>query len=382
MGLLSTRAAARFHLILATLIAVSLLSSGTAEARDKYAGAFLKVPAGARAVGMGGAFTAVADDATAAYWNPAGLAFMKYKEVYFQHASMFNAAVQYNYGSLALPMKKEGDLNPAIAISLIQLGVGDIPVTGDAESLRPGVDFEDGDGDPSTSLPTENNGVWDAGERLFLDSDQFALQSNNDWALLFSYARPFGTKFTAGANLKLLYRSLPDINSGSITAWGAGLDAGVTFQPSRNITLSAVAYDLTTTIMVWSTDTREYVSPSFTIGGQYTAQLAPLHMLTLALDLPFNWDGKTLDQRYGTSDPYSGMSGTIYGGAEYWYHNTLALRTGMMGRDLTAGAGIRYKRIGADYAAVFNRFFSTDDSNFAGDGDLGVSHRISGSYNF
>src|SRR5215831_17319864 len=29
---------------------------------------------GVRAAGMGGAFTAVADDATAAYWNPAGLA--------------------------------------------------------------------------------------------------------------------------------------------------------------------------------------------------------------------------------------------------------------------------------------------------------------------
>ncbi|HEY2432105.1 MAG TPA: hypothetical protein VGI12_05470 [Vicinamibacterales bacterium] len=31
-------------------------------------------PVGVRAAGMGGAFTAVADDATGAYWNPAGLA--------------------------------------------------------------------------------------------------------------------------------------------------------------------------------------------------------------------------------------------------------------------------------------------------------------------
>lgn len=382
MGLLSTRAAARFHLTLAILTAVAVFPPATAEARDKYAAEYLKVPVGARAVGMGGAFTAVADDATAAYWNPAGLSFLTYKEVYFQHASMFSAAVQYNYGSLALPLKKEGDLRPALAISLIQLGVGDIPVTGDAQSLRPGIDFEDGDGDPSTNLPTERNGVWDPGERLFLDESQFTLQSNNDWALLFSYARPFGSKFTAGANLKVLYRTLPDINSGSINAWGAGLDAGLTFQPSRKITLSAVAYDLTTTIMVWSTDTKEYVSPSFALGGAYTTQLAPMHMLTLALDLPFDWDGQTIDQRYGTSDPYSGLSGTINFGAEYWYHDTLALRTGMMGRDLTAGAGIRYKRIGADYAALFNRFFSTDDSDFAGDADLGVSHRISGSYNF
>ncbi len=38
-------------------------------------GGFLAIEEGARATGMGGAFTAVADDATAVFWNPAGLAF-------------------------------------------------------------------------------------------------------------------------------------------------------------------------------------------------------------------------------------------------------------------------------------------------------------------
>src|SRR5437763_281076 len=33
-----------------------------------------EAPVGARATGMGGAFTAVADDGSAAFWNPAGLA--------------------------------------------------------------------------------------------------------------------------------------------------------------------------------------------------------------------------------------------------------------------------------------------------------------------
>ncbi len=37
--------------------------------------------AGARAIGMGGAFTSIADDATAVYWNPAGLAQLKKPEL-------------------------------------------------------------------------------------------------------------------------------------------------------------------------------------------------------------------------------------------------------------------------------------------------------------
>src|SRR5262245_34568384 len=40
---------------------------------------------GVRAQGMGGAFTAVADDATATYWNPAGLA----------GGALFNGLLEY-----------------------------------------------------------------------------------------------------------------------------------------------------------------------------------------------------------------------------------------------------------------------------------------------
>ena len=47
---------------------------------------FLMISPGARAAGMGNTFVAVADDATASYWNPAGLAFQSGKEITFMHA--------------------------------------------------------------------------------------------------------------------------------------------------------------------------------------------------------------------------------------------------------------------------------------------------------
>lgn len=64
--------------------AIWVLPAGTARGGDFSAGAvgttgaaFLGVGEGARAAAMGGAFVAAADDASAAYWNPAGLIQLK-----------------------------------------------------------------------------------------------------------------------------------------------------------------------------------------------------------------------------------------------------------------------------------------------------------------
>ena len=84
-------------------------------------GELLKVPLSARAIGMGEAYTAAADDSSALAWNPAGLSFMQQKEAAFMHDSLiesvhlehvayaapgdyysFGAAMSYlGYGSIA-----------------------------------------------------------------------------------------------------------------------------------------------------------------------------------------------------------------------------------------------------------------------------------------
>jgi len=71
---------------------------------------FLKIGVGARAIGMGKAFTGVANDVTTIYWNPAGLALLKNHEVSLMHAEWFEnlryEALSYvfpiEFGSLGL----------------------------------------------------------------------------------------------------------------------------------------------------------------------------------------------------------------------------------------------------------------------------------------
>lgn len=53
--------------------------------------AFLDIGVGARALGLGGAYTALADDANSLYWNPAGLSQAEKREFTASHAEMFES---------------------------------------------------------------------------------------------------------------------------------------------------------------------------------------------------------------------------------------------------------------------------------------------------
>ena len=54
-------------------LAAALLLISDAQAVSRAGGLFLRIPVGARATAMGESNIAVADDATATHWNPAGL---------------------------------------------------------------------------------------------------------------------------------------------------------------------------------------------------------------------------------------------------------------------------------------------------------------------
>ncbi len=79
---------------------------------------FLSYGAGARSLAMGAAFVGVADDASATYWNPAGLSQITRKEVTLMKATLF-AETTYDFYSFVKPSKKGGS---AWGISMTKLG--------------------------------------------------------------------------------------------------------------------------------------------------------------------------------------------------------------------------------------------------------------------
>jgi len=370
--------------LLVALLAALAAAPATPAFATKYAGEFLRVPVGARAIGMGGAFSAVADDGTAPYWNPAGMVYLPYREVVIQHAEQFGSLLNHDVASVVFPIRGRKGGNLAVGATLMRLATDDIPITPRPGGLRPGIDFWDygPDNDPLTGPPNDpyqGNGVWDPGEKLLLNANDLFRASSSDYALLLSVARQRGPHWAFGGNLKFIRQSLPDTLIGEhVTAFGAGLDMGALWMPTDAITVSASAHDLTTTYLAWSNGTRENVIPTLDTGVALAFKPGTRQSLTWAMDLAWGFQRRKLDSEIS----YGGQTWDVRTGLEYWWRNLFALRTGANGKDLTFGAGVRYLHLGVDYAASLHRFFASDDKTFPDDTQLDVTHIVSAGWSW
>src|SRR5690349_8398397 len=70
-------------------------------------GSILSLPVGARAIAMGEAFAAQADDSSSLYWNPAGMALMNQSEASFMYNRFFND-LSFQNASVAVPVDNGG----------------------------------------------------------------------------------------------------------------------------------------------------------------------------------------------------------------------------------------------------------------------------------
>lgn len=123
----------------ATWVACLVLVLGAVPARAQFSlgeeragtssGTFLKISVGARATGLGESFVAVANDPSAIYWNPAGLASLLRPEVALSHLE-WPGDIQYEHLTYVQPVQ---NLGGSVAL---QLGVLSTEVDETTE-LRP-----------------------------------------------------------------------------------------------------------------------------------------------------------------------------------------------------------------------------------------------------
>ncbi len=190
---------------------MAVASAGIAVGFEKNPGGDADASAdwglGARGEALGRAYAALADDAAALYWNPAGLAAMERTEVAFAYGAPFG-----DVGDVAL-----GD---AVVAKPLIYSMGD--EAGGAGSL----------GTLAAALAFRRaGGIREAGEtgptgHTFADTDV---------ELYLGYAHTLGAKGAFGLTLKNVTRSVADYSDS-----GFGLDVGAAFNPLTDLTLGAV----------------------------------------------------------------------------------------------------------------------------------------------
>ncbi len=112
-----------YRLTIFTILSICLsLPACFAGGRGTTGANFLKIAVGARPLGMGGAFVAVADDVNAIWWNPAGIAETERKEVTLMHNEM-GEDIRYQFLAYSQPVRKLGG---GLGGSISYLSVGEI----------------------------------------------------------------------------------------------------------------------------------------------------------------------------------------------------------------------------------------------------------------
>lgn len=251
----------------------------------------LKIGVGARAIGMGEAYVAQADDVSSLYWNPAGLALMQERQASFSYDQMYQD-LKYQNASIGIPLE-----NGAIGGSLSYLGYGNIQ------------------GYDQNGLPIGNQTAYSAAGTV-----------GAAW---------LGNQWSAGVNVKGIQENLA-----SEKADGAAFDIGgnaIYPKPILGGTLrfGAVVQNLGSGM--------KFEQQSDPLPMDWKVGIAAVQMMDKKLNVSVDYTSPKDDDAY------------VSGGFEYWLVPFIALRAGYVnskneGSGIRTGIGLRIKGVSFDYA--------------------------------
>jgi long-subunit fatty acid transport protein len=333
------------------LFMLLLLVPRTVQAQGEAAVPFLLISPAPRASALGESGAGIADDASAMFYNPAGLAFQHGYEISLSHSSW-----------------------------LPQLNLSDLFY----ENLYFKAEMPSIDGTIGASIIFMNYGEFN--RTLESGPDVVSTFRSFEMAAAVGYSTLITEDLSIGTNLRFIYSKLADVGTGQEQGKGiastVSADIAMLYKPqvlevpligdignafSAGFNLS----NLGPTMTYIDKDQADPIPTNIRIGLGY--KILDLEHNNLNLSVDFS---RLLVRRYPASegkkpDPFykalftswgdGGLRRVVAGvGLEYWYDKTVALRAGYFHEDekygnrkfLTFGGGIRYDIYGFDFSYI------------------------------
>ncbi len=312
---------------------------------------FLLIGPNSRFAGMGETGTAIADDATAMHWNPAGLAFQPSgTEINFTHspwlAGLNIGDLFYDYIAAKKDIKS---INGTVGASLTYLNIGEIIFTDEAGRLDPSKNYKAYELALALGYATKLSPDWGVGVTTrFIYSRLSPYQVGQEQGT--------GTAFTMSFDIAGMYRPTKSGPKFLRDRFSAGLNLS----------------NLGPKISYVDVDQSDPIPTQLRLGLAYEIFKNEGNSLTITTDF-----AKLLVNRFQNENGdfesdefyeaiFTSWSGNVLSsiqssvGAEYWYGNPklIALRAGYFYEDpsygnrkfITLGAGIRYSLYGFDFS--------------------------------
>ncbi len=309
---------------------------GTITKVGTTAAQFLKLGVGARAVGLGGSFVAQANDLSALYWNPAGLALLPGASAQLAYTD-YLADIDYSFAAFGINLGSTG----TIAVALLLLDSGDMAVR--------------------TAEKPEGTG------------EQFKVQ---DFAIQLAYGRALTDRFSIGGTLKYIQERIWHSSASTVA-----FDVGTLFTtPYERLRLGASMSNFGPKMQMSGRDILFSEDPVPNEQGNVEIVNAKFdmdeHPLPLLFRVGLAWDAvQTADHRIVLSTDAAhpnDNSEYLNLGAEYSFRDLIFLRGGYRNlfeedgeESFTVGAGLNIRleralRARLDYAyADFGRLEQT-----------------------
>ncbi len=325
----------KVFIIISMLVTLFSLKAG------RYAGDFMEIGSGVRALGLGKAYVSIADDGSALYWNPAGVAQIRNLEASFMHAELYDGLASYDSFTYCQPLPNL----VTIAVGWTRLTIDEIPEFSEMHLIGTNVDIRSAD--PELHLSGIPDGQFTSYDDLFQFS--FAKQLHYEADLGWGFFKvPFDLNM--GGNVKFIRRKLQN-NFGT----GSGFDFGILLKSDLSILLDRdwlghIKYGLnfqnvSGTEITWDTDSNHKDEILFNT------------KMGFCIDQPIpQWKSSFIiaydkDYVYDKTNHY---------GIEYDYDRKFQIRSGYSEENISAGISVKIYSFIIDYGFNTNNLGNTN----------------------